>query len=116
MKMMILASLVLNILVLIPVCTGLLRDASWATQSYGPATPARGILLSVYLSILIISVGLLFFQDPKLVLALLTVQIVYKVITPFAVGLSNPVVISNLGISAVHAVTVALIILHMRSG
>ena len=43
---------------------------------------------------------------PMMVAALLMVQIIYKLITPFAVGnLSNPVVVSNLAIAAFHSVT-----------
>ena len=40
-------SLVLNILVLIPVCSGIIIKANWAVYSYGIETPARGILLSI---------------------------------------------------------------------
>jgi hypothetical protein len=41
-------SLILNILVLIPVCSGVLLKENWAVESYGIETPARGILLSIY--------------------------------------------------------------------
>ena len=41
-----------------------------------------------------------------MVAALLAVQIIYKLTTPFTVqSLSNPVVLSNLAIAAFHAVT-----------
>ena len=55
MKNMIRLSLILNILVLIPVCAGLLTHAVWATDVYGAATAARGILLSIYGAILLVS-------------------------------------------------------------
>ncbi len=114
MKPMMIASLILNIVVLIPVTTGLLVDASWATASYGASTAARGILLSIYLAILVASALLLFVRDPRMVAALVGVQIIYKILTPFTVGtLQNPVVISNLGIAAFHMITVFLI---WRSG
>ena len=107
---MIAASLLLNIVVLVPVCTGIVRDASWARAAYGERSPARAILLSIYLAILCVSVVLLAQPLPQAVAALLLVQIVYKVTTPFTVGtLRNPVVVSNLLIAAVHAVTVGLI-------
>ena len=110
MRIMITLSLVLNIAVLIPVCAGLIMDASWARASYGDATAARGILLSVYLAIGVVSAFLLVVREPKLVAALLLVQVVYKLTTPFTVGtFSNPVVISNLGIAAFHAITLLLI-------
>jgi hypothetical protein len=100
-------SLVLNVLVLIPVCSGILLNAHWATESYGFETPARGILLSIYLAILIVSAALLFKFDAKMVMALLVVQIVYKLLSPIMVGtLTNPVIISNLFIAAFHALSV----------
>lgn len=100
-------SLALNILVLIPVCSGLLFKADWAAESYGTETPARGILLAIYLTILIFSAVLLVKFDAKMVMALLMVQIVYKVLSPMMVGtLTNPVIISNLFIAAFHAVSV----------
>jgi hypothetical protein len=106
MRALIYASLVLNIAVLVPVCLGLLAKAEWTISAYGPNTPARGILLSVYLAILFASTGLLVKPVPAMVAALLLVQIVYKFTTPFTVGtISNPVVMSNLAIAAFHCVT-----------
>ena len=52
-------SLTLNLLVLAPVCAGLLRASPWTLLAFGPATPARGILLSVYLAIAAASMLLL---------------------------------------------------------
>lgn len=115
MKKMILTSLLANICVLIPVCFGLLTDASWVIDGYGIASPARGILLSIYGSILFVSFGLLFRRDPLLVAPLLLVQVLYKFTTPFTVGtLANPVVISNLVIASLHLVTLALILMSDR--
>jgi hypothetical protein len=105
-------SLVLNILVLIPVCTGLFLKANWAVDSYGIETPARGILLSIYLAILLFSAVLLFKFDPKFVMALLSVQVVYKVLSPIMVGtLSNPVIISNLLIALFHSYSIYKIVI-----
>ncbi len=106
MDLMISLSLLLNIAVLVPVCVGLLTNAKWAIEVYGAVTPARGILMSMYIAIGSISLLLLFLSDPKLVAALLLVQVVYKLLTPLTVGtLTNPVVLSNLGIAAFHGVT-----------
>lgn len=103
---MVTVSLVLNLLVLVPVCFSLLVRASWVDGAYGPESPARGILLSIYLAIGLASAGLLFTKDPRLAVPLLAVQVLYKVTTPFTVKtLRNPVVISNLLIAAVHGVT-----------
>jgi hypothetical protein len=100
-------SLVLNILVLIPVCSGILLKANWAVDSYGVETPAQGILLSIYLAILIFSALLLFKFDPKFVMALLSVQIIYKLLSPIMVGtFTNPVIISNLIIALFHSYSV----------
>lgn len=92
MRKMIRLSLLLNIAVLIPVCLGLLLDAAWVVHAYGTATAARGILLSVYGAILIVSTVLLLRQEAMLVAPLLLVQVVYKLTTPLTVGsLQNPV-------------------------
>lgn len=101
-------SILLNILVLIPVCLGIFTNANWTINCYGNNTPARSILLSVYLSIFF-SIILLFKPDPKMVAALLCVQIIYKITTPLTVGsFSNAVVISNILIALFHCFTVFL--------
>lgn len=108
MRVMVVLSLLLNVAVLVPVCAGLVGKAGWAQAAYGEDTPARRILLSVYAAILLLSVALLFHREPRAVAALLAVQVVYKLATPFAVGtLANPVVVSNLGIAAFHTATLA---------
>ena len=110
MKALIYASLGLNILVLLPVCFGLMSRADWTLAAYGPDAPARSILLSVYLAILVCSAALVLKPIPAMVAALLLVQIVYKFSTPFTVGsFVNPVVISNLGIAVFHSITLWLI-------
>lgn len=110
MKTLILLSLALNVLVLAPVCASLLTGAGWTEAAYGPPSPARGILLSIYLAILVGSAALLFAPHPAVVAGLLGVQVLYKLTTPVTVGtLANPVVASNLAIAAFHAVTLAVI-------
>ena len=110
MKRMIFISLMINVVVLIPVCFGMLSDASWVANSYGLDSPARGILLSIYGSILLVSLGLLIYPVPMLVAPLLLVQVVYKLTTPFTVGsFINPVVISNIFIALVHSLTLLFI-------
>jgi hypothetical protein len=113
---MIRLSLLLNIAVLIPVCTGMLLDASWVAHGFGADTAARGILLAVYGAILVVSTVLLFSREVLLVAPLLLVQVIYKLTTPFTVGsFENPVVISNVVIAAVHLATLSLILREMRS-
>lgn len=99
-------SLVLNILVLIPVSCSLIGQAAWTEAAFGPRTPARGILLSIYLTILLASTALLIHPVASLVAGLLAAQILYKITTPITVGtLRNPVVVSNLAIAGFHGVT-----------
>ena len=77
------------------------------TNVAGIFTPARGILLAIYLTILIASIALLFFTDLKLAFGLFVMQIIYKVLSPFTVKtIKNPIVISNLLIAAFHLATI----------
>jgi hypothetical protein len=110
MRQMILLSLLINVAVLVPVSAGLLVDASWVAAAYGDPSPARGILLSIYAAILVVSAWLLIERNAMLVAPLMLVQVIYKLTTPITVGsLINPVVISNLVVAAVHLVTLVLI-------
>jgi hypothetical protein len=104
--MMLLLSLLLNIAVLLPVMLGIVRRATWANAAFGPWTPAQGILLAMYATIALLSAWLLYRPDVPAAMALLTVQIVYKLMSPFTVrSVRNPVVLSNLAIAAFHSVT-----------
>ena len=116
---MIIVSLALNIAVLVAVGGSLIAKAAWTDAAYGTRTPTRDILLSIYLAILIGSAALLvdWFINPAPWLigaigALLALQIVYKVLTAVTVkrALRNPVVVSNLGIAVVHAITIATVL------
>jgi len=114
-KRMILISLLVNVLVLIPVCMGLMWDLPRISSVYGSYSPARGILLSVYGAILLVSILLLFRPMPLLVAPLLLVQVLYKLTTPFTVGsFTNPVVISNLLVATLHLITLYLIFRTIR--
>ena len=113
---MVRVSLGLNIAVLVPVCAVLILDVTPFVDAWGPATPARGIMLSMYVSILILSAGLWMQRNPMLVAPLLVMQICYKVTTPITVGsITNPVVISNLVIAIVHEVTLWYIVKHHQT-
>ena len=114
MKTMIYLSLGLNILVLIPIVVLMAINSPFVDEAWGEFTAARGILMSIYLSILVVSVLLAFRPVPSFVAALLIVQVVYKLTTPFTVGtFLNPVVISNLAISVLHIATLATIFAFM---
>jgi hypothetical protein len=110
MQTLIYLSLAVNIVVLIPIVVLMSIRARLVDKAWGPFTEARGILLSIYFAILVVSVVLLFMPAPAFVAALLAVQVIYKVTTPITVGrISNPVVISNLLIAALHVVTLVSI-------
>jgi hypothetical protein len=63
----------------------------------------------------VVSLGLLWRQEPVAVAALLLVQVIYKITTPLTVGsLENPVVLSNLLVAVVHVSTLRLIVRELR--
>lgn len=100
-------SLILNILILIPICYLMLTNNVRIVETLGEFNPARGIHLAIYMTILIASIGLLIFPDTKFAIALLLMQIVYKLLTPVTVKtLKHPFVISNMLVAIVHIVTV----------
>jgi hypothetical protein len=96
--------------VLTPVVTVLLLGLSPADQAFGPVTEGRQILTSIYIAIAVVSAGLIAMHLMSLPwampmsVALFAVQITYKLITVPMVGLSNPVVITNLVVVVVQAV------------
>lgn len=113
-------SLALNVAVLVPVTVVISIDLSLAERAWGPRTDGRDILLSIYFAILVGSAALLALPCPSddlramkrgAVLGLLSVQIVYKLLTTVIVPSSvrNPVVASNLGITILHIVTSAMV-------
>ena len=110
MKLMIRLSLGLNILVLTPIVIGMLIGSPIMDRAWGEFTAARGILSSIYFAILVLSTVLIIKTNPVFVVPLLATQVIYKITTPFTVGtISNPVVISNLGIAVLHLVTLWVI-------
>lgn len=113
-------SLAVNIVVLIAVCTVLVAygNSERVVFVWGPPTASRGILLSIYFAILFVSLFLLrlhvYCVDLEvpiehMVAALLATQILYKITTPATAGITNPVALSNLGISVLHAFTLSLL-------
>ncbi|MEY2759948.1 MAG: hypothetical protein RIR33_3726 [Pseudomonadota bacterium] len=110
---MFLISLSLNILVLVPVLIAIGANGKAAEFAWGADMAARRILAAVYAAILLASAGLiaLHLLDRDITAwaqALLVIQVVYKLLTVPLVGLRNPVVISNVGIAAVHIVTLVV--------
>jgi hypothetical protein len=121
-KVVICVPLFLNAAVLIPVLLLMTLGGDRALDTYGEDTAANRILRCIYGAILVTSAVLLplvaLDNDPTTppgratspappgaasywAEALMAVQVVYKLATPFAVGtLENPVVISNICIAA----------------
>ena len=100
-------SLLLNILVLIPICYLMLTNNVRIVETLGEFNPARGILLAMYSTILLGSIYLLINPNNQFAIALLLMQIVYKFLTPLTVKtLKHPFVISNVLIAVLHIWTV----------
>lgn len=90
----------------------LLTNATGMIRVYGEATPARSILTSVYFAIAITSMTALIFPIYSLAIAkvLFPLQILYKLSTIITVrSIIHPVVVSNILISILHAVSLFVI-------
>ncbi len=106
MKTLIRVSLAVNILVLVPIVFGMAIGSPIIDRAWDEFTASRGILASIYFTLLVLSGILIIKTIPVFVVPLLATQVIYKITTPFTVGtIMNPVVISNLGIAALHLVT-----------
>lgn len=106
---MLIAALMLNVTVLMPILVLLARGSAAMGAVYGPDTPARRILICVYGAITMGSAALVVVLTLEVpgahdwTRALLAGQILYKGMTVPALGLGHPVVRVNLGIAMVHA-------------
>lgn len=112
---MLAVSLWLNIVVLLPVIWVLARNRAAAANAWGPDTPARRILASIYAAILVSSIVLVALSSAATTdiipwaQALLGLQVIYKALSAYVVGLRNPVVLSNIAIALVHLATLAML-------
>jgi hypothetical protein len=99
-------SLSVNVLLFTVICTGLVMDARWARVFYGQQSPARRVMLSVYLASLLVSLLMLLGLLPMFVLPLLMFQIAVKLFSPIAFGtFRHPIVIIYLCVATLHSVT-----------
>lgn len=81
-------------------------DARWARVFYGQQSPARRVMLSVYLASLLVSLLMLLGLLPMFVLPLLMFQIAVKLFSPIAFGtFRHPIVIIYLSVATLHSVT-----------
>ncbi|KNG94288.1 hypothetical protein [Pseudaestuariivita atlantica] len=109
MPLPLIAAMIVNLLVLIPVLLFAARGQR-ADAVFGPDTPARRILFSMYAAIAGVSAGLLALAAlqsmPALApatIAIMCLQIVYKSLTLPWLGLSHPVAATNLAVTLFHA-------------
>ena len=110
METLIYVSLLVNVIVLTPILVFMSINSPRVVWAWGDFTPARGILMSIYFAIFTASVLLLIKPIPAFVFTVLLLQVVYKVTTPFTVrSIKNPIVLSNLAISALHIATMVSI-------
>ncbi len=114
---------IVNIVVVTIIPILIFLDSPRMSAVYGPDSAARRILACIYATIALASFGglVLFWigqwqAAAALSLSLFSLQIVYKLGTWPAVGLKNPVVISNLAISVLHAVSVVILIGRLQAG
>jgi hypothetical protein len=108
---MIKLSLWINIIVLAPICLGLFLNSKAMNPVFGEKTTAREILLSIYLTLLLASVALLFFVTlpQNYVRSLLLVQVFYKLFSVLLIkNKKTPVLWFNLLIAVLHSFTLYL--------
>jgi len=109
---MLIVSFAVNLLVLIPLLSAFAFNPTSMDPVFGADTDARRILVCLYATIAlatVVGVGLLALGAPNeartLGVILFSMQIAYKLMTVPAVGLGSPVVLTNLAVVGVHAVT-----------
>lgn len=108
--MLIYISLIINILVAGFWGVVLFRNTlpNISKNVFGLDSQGLRILSSIYITIALFSAVAIFSTEYRfnILIILLPLQIVYKLISPFAVGtFKNPVVISNIIIAFIHSLT-----------
>ena len=104
--------LLVNALIVFPVSVGLLSGQPAMDSAFGAPSDARQLLASVYLGIGLVSLAALAnlaigYSQPVVPMAagLLVMQVVYKLLTVLTVGVTSPVVLTNMGVIGVHLIT-----------
>jgi hypothetical protein len=108
------ASLLLNIVVLIPICFGLAGKLAPFDRVFGVDSTARQILLCLYLAILVASAASLLMPQLRVVFvtALLSIQVFYKLLSVVLIkDKKTPVLWFNLAIALFHTATLSSSIL-----
>ena len=112
---MIILSHLANVLIVAAVVFGLWRGQPDVDEAFGTDTTARRILGCIYATIGLVSLYALtqlVAGNPQIAFlvgaTLFPVQIIYKLFTVFVVGPTNPVVIANLMVAALHSATLLI--------
>ena len=106
---MLIAALIVNLVVLVPVSILLVAGGRFAVKWWGQVTPARNIVLAMYLSFISALILFLFWPLEPAIITLLALQITYKVLSVFTVRtLTNPVVIASLLVASFHTAALVL--------
>lgn len=105
-------SYVANLAVLLPLLAAFYLAPARMELVFGPATDARSILVCLYATIAsasVLGLGLIasgrWDTAVSLAIPLFGLQIVYKLMTVPMVGLTSPVVVTNLVVVAIHSAT-----------
>jgi hypothetical protein len=106
---MIIAALIINILILFPVCLGLHFRLHRFDRVFGEDNTARQILTSIYLAILTLSIAILLNPQTRITFAipLLSLQVIYKIISVILIrDKKTPVLWFNLAVAIFHSVAI----------
>lgn len=103
-----------NVVITFAVSLGIWRNAPRMAEAYGPDSPARRILMCLYLAIGPVSfyalaqLGLGRAEVARAIgLTLFPLQILYKLLTVWAVSPKHPVVLANLAVVVLLVATLA---------
>jgi len=106
----------LNIAILLFVCRAMFSNTKDVEAAFGPPSTARAILACVYFAIMsasMVALACAAWGAPQvthhIAWVLFPLQIGYKTATAFAVGLRNPVVITNVVVALFHGITLGVL-------
>ena len=115
--LMLYLSLGANVAINGPLAWMILRDSPAVCAVLGPDSESRRIVACLYAAIALLSLlGLYAWPTGHdetamaVLLGLLPLQVVYNVLTALALPWRNPVVLANLGIGALHGLTLSVVL------
>ena len=112
---MLIASLLINVIVLAPICFAIITRKKEMDRAFGIDTTARQILLCMYMALLGLSFWLLYFKDLKVAAAVLSFQVIYKFLSAvFIRDRRTPVLWFNIAIAVFHTATLYVLFWEVR--